>query len=290
MSEIDSTFDQNISTFYSVSIGVLFVLGAPMQFLSLKVLIHHEHKSRELTPYLFNVCLSNFLCLLLQFPLVFVASVQKGWASLGQTSCYVTGMISFACSTVMIVTLASMSVKIYHSVINQDNGHHEQNFLASIRKFAIIWMFGFLIFIPTSFGWNSVVPEGPFCTVNWRSESFLDASYLVVVAFVSFVIPLVVSCLYCIKTSRYVSRDDHHVATYTMQQIRTRALYIAAGKLTAVVLSLYFILWLPYWIGGFSTLFAVRRTKPTELAVLPWLFVSISVVYSPMVFTAMNKR
>ncbi|XP_031555178.1 visual pigment-like receptor peropsin [Actinia tenebrosa] len=289
MSGIDSTvaFDHNISTFFSISIGVLFVLGVSMHVLSLKVLLHHEHKSRELTPYLVNVCLSNFVCLLLQFPLVFVASIQKGWTFLGSTSCYVVGMTCFASSTVVIFTLASMSVKIYHSVINQDMGHHEQSFL---RKFVFIWVFGFLIFIPTLFGWNSIVSDGPFCTVNWHAESFLDASYLFVVAFVSFVIPLVVCCLYCIKTSRYVSRDTHHVATFTMQQIRTRALYISAGKLTAVVLSLFFIFWLPYWIDGFCTLFAVRRTKPASLAVLCWLFVSISVVYSPMVFTLMNKR
>jgi hypothetical protein len=158
------------------------------------------------------------------------------------------------------------------------------------KKFATIWIFSVLIFIPTTLGWNSIVPDGPHCTVNWQAESFLDASYLVVLAFISFIIPLVVSCLYSIKTSRYVSRHSHHEAAFTVQQIRSRALHIGAGKLTAVVVLLFFILWLPYWIDGFSTLFTVKTTKRVELSVLPWLFLSISMVYCPLVYIAMNKR
>lgn len=279
---------------YAVYIVVLFTLGVPVHILSLRFILKHilhRHKSRELSPYLLNICTANFISLIIQFPLVFVSSMEKGWSSLGRLPCYFTGITCGACSTVVILTLALMSVKLYRTV-ELDLGHHDESTnprRTNPIKLIATWIVSFLTFIPTCFGWNSMVSDGPHCSPNWRVNSISDASYLIVIAMVSFLIPVVVFVLYFIKMSRYLIRHHNHESC-TLHQLRLRVLHIDARNLIGILALVHVILWMPYWLYGFSNLFGHGGGNSGDLAILPWLFVSLSVIYFPFMYVALNKR
>lgn len=296
MSEVvqSSALSKATYTVYTIYIAILFTISFPVHLLSFKFLIKHilhRHKARELSPYLLNICIANFVSLILQFPIVFIASMQKGWSTLGPAACYISGITCGTCSTVVIITLTLMSVKLYRT-IEKDLGSHELNpnrRRTNPIKFGATWIISLLMFIPTTFGWNSMVSDGPHCSPNWQADSIPNASYLVVIAISSFIVPLVVFILYFVKMTRYLMRHHNH-ESYTLHQMRLRVLHIDARNLIGGLTLVYMLLWLPYWFYGFSTLFGRHTEKNGDLAIIPWLCISLSVIYFPFMYVAINKR
>ncbi|KAK3741089.1 hypothetical protein QZH41_013918, partial [Actinostola sp. cb2023] len=217
--------------------------------------------------------------------------MKRGWPTLGLVPCYVIGITCGACSTVVIVTLALMSVKLYRA-IEQDFGNHVESTSSrrsNLIKFGAIWVVSGGIFLPTCLGWNSIVPDGPHCSPNWRVRSILDASYLIVMAIVSFLVPIAVFLLYLFKMTRYIVRHRPHEGC-TMHEVRARALHMESKKFIGVLALVFVVLWLPYWFDGFLTMFDCTEVKKGDLAILPWICISVSMVYFPIMYIALNKR
>lgn len=288
-----NSLSNTVYTIYAIYIAFLFVFGIPAHLFGFHFLIKHilhRHKSRELSPYLLNICIANFVSLAGQFPLVFIASIEQGWSSLGVLPCYLAGITSGVCSTVVLLTLALMSVKLYRTVELDLGGHSDtaNHRRGSPIKLVACWVASILTFIPTCFGWNSMVSYGPHCSPNWRVHNILDSSYLIVIAIVSFLVPITVFLLYLFKMTRFLSRHHNHESC-TLHQVRLKFLHIDARNLIGVLGLVHVLLWIPYWLYGLSTLFGSTRGNG-DLSILPWLFVSLSVIYFPFLYVALNKR
>lgn len=289
------TFTEEGYVVYAVVIAFLFVIGLTGQVLCLTVLMKREHRQREMSAYLVNIAIANTMLIGINFPVVFASSVAGRYV-LNQVGCFVLGFNAGLTGVVMVVTLACITANIHRQVTSTNINNRLNNIFPQnsswIKLIVGIWVYSFLIMLPTVFGLGSIGPEAgnTHCAPEWRSRRTNDVIYLVFLTFAAFVVPITITCVSLTKINRFLAKCQREIRTLSRQQRRHYEQYKMAATMMGVATIVFFLAWTPYCV--FSLIAMINQTfvfKGT-VSIIPGLFAKSSVIYNPILYTVINRR
>lgn len=296
MTEHESLTDEGYNIYSSVT-AVLFFVGITGQILSLLVLSKKDHRQREMTPYLANISIANTMLICINFPVVFASSLSHHWV-LNRVGCVVLGFNAGLTSTVMVITLASLTVNIYRKISSHNINNHISNALSrnsDWRKIvAAIWVYSLLILLPNLFGFGSIDFEAgnTHCAPQWRPKHLSDVIYLVFLTVAAFVFPLTATCVAITKLNRFLAKNQRELNTLSSQKRRHYEQYKCAANMMGVATFVFFLAWTPYCVCSLIILFSSRLADlfTGTVSIIPGLFAKSSVIYNPVLYTILNRR
>ena len=248
------------------------------------------------TPYnniILNLAFAEFLMAIVGVPHDIVALIQGGW-KLGKLMCVSTGAIVTSCGFVSILTISTLSVCRYESILQFDKSYEKvTSHKTSLSIICIIWLYSFSISVPPLLGWGRYVPEvsGLGCVPDWYSKdmSFTYFSYMFIFGFFIPTSVIIVSSILTCSEARDLNK---FIEVFVNKKIRL-VKYRAIQKHFRLVLSMnsaYLLCWGTYVFFCFSRMFISDIQLGQMVSMLPTIAIKLNVCINPILYIAFNPH
>lgn len=273
---------------YIVVMTTILAVGFVGNVLTIAVLRCREHRNKSISPLMINLAVADIIIIVFGYPVVVAANVSSG--RLIRSTCVWSGFINGAVGIAAISNMTMMSLVMYSSFqsLNCTTKIPRKKMAAMI---AFTWLYGIMAMFPPLVGWNEFVPSasGISCCPNWVPETKAGVAYNALLVFIGFVLPLsvVIFCYYRIYNFIRTQQPSSENAS-----IRTsrRKHQIKLVRMIAMAIAAFVLSWSPYCIVSIvATIRGANTLTPGE-AEIPDLLAKASVIYNPIVYTAMNDK
>ena len=189
---------------YGIVMVLILILGSTGNILTLVVVLHPDHRSKTITPFIVNLAVADLCIILFGYPVVINTIFTGGSLREGQAECVLSG---FANGTVGISSIACLTVMslVMHQKIKATSAKR-----LSRKQTAVLiagtWAYGILSMLPPAVGWNKFVPGAAqiSCCPDWTDRSPAAISYNIFLVLVGFVIPLTLISVCYFRIFRWV--------------------------------------------------------------------------------------
>jgi len=235
-----------------------------------------------------NLAVADIIIIVFGYPVVVAANVSSGL--LIHSTCVWSGFVNGAVGIASIANLTMMSLVMYSSFqsLNCTTKIPGTKMAAMI---AFTWLYGILAMFPPLVGWNEFVPgaSGISCCPNWVPETKAGVAYNALLVFVGFVLPLSV-IIYCYYRIYSFIRTQQPLSENVSIRNTRRKHQIKLVRMIAMAIAAFVLSWSPYcFVSIIATIRGTNMLTPGE-AEIPDLLAKASVIYNPIVYTAMNDK
>ena len=178
---------------YIVVMAVILAVGFVGNVLTILVLSCHEHKNKNITPFMMNLAIADIIIIVFGYPVVVAANFTSSGLNVrnSRTQCIWSGFINGSVGIASIANLTMMSLVMYSAISKVSNSTK----IPRSKMIGIIiftWVYGVMAMVPPLVGWNEFVPgaSGISCCPNWSPETKAGMAYNMLLVFVGFVLPL----------------------------------------------------------------------------------------------------
>ena len=178
---------------YIVVMAVILAVGFVGNVLTILVLSCHEHKNKNITPFMMNLAIADIIIIVFGYPVVVAANFTSSGLNVrnSRTQCIWSGFINGSVGIASIANLTMMSLVMYSAISKVSNNTK----IPRPKMIGIIiftWVYGVMAMVPPLVGWNEFVPgaSGISCCPNWSPETKAGMAYNMLLVFVGFVLPL----------------------------------------------------------------------------------------------------
>ncbi|XP_022793717.1 pinopsin-like [Stylophora pistillata] len=277
---------------YIVVMAVILAVGFIGNVLTILVLSCHEHKNKNITPFMMNLAIADIIIIVFGYPVVVAANFTSSGLNVrnSRTQCIWSGFINGSVGIASIANLTMMSLLMYSAISKVSN-----NTKIPRRKMAIIiiltWVYGVIAMVPPLVGWNEFVPgaSGISCCPNWSPQTKAGVAYNMLLVFVGFVLPLTVIVYSYHRIYRYIRSQRPMLGSASIQAIRRKS-EIKVVRMIAMSIAAFVLSWSPYTFVSIMATIRGTNVLTPDSAEVPDLLAKAWVIYNPIVYTAMNDR
>ena len=246
------------------------------------------------TPYnniIINLACAEFVMATIGVTIDVVMLIQNGW-KLGKFLCVSTGVIVTTCGFVSILTICTLSICRYESILQFDKSYEKvTSHKKSLQIISFIWIYSLALSFPPVIGWGRYVPEisGLGCVPDWYSKN-MSYTHFVYMFIFGFGLPTSVIIISSILTCCEARDLRKFIAVYVDKEIRL-VKYRAIQKNYKLVLSMnvaYLVCWGTYVAFCFIHPYIDDSQFGQMLAMLPSVAIKFNVCINPIVYIAFN--
>ncbi|XP_036934228.1 teleost multiple tissue opsin b isoform X1 [Acanthopagrus latus] len=268
----------------AVCLGFIGTFGFLSNFLVLALFCRYRALRTPMNLLLVSISASDLLVSVLGTPFSFAASTQGRWL-IGRAGCVWYGFVNACLGLVSMISLAVLSYERYCTMMspNVADGREYRPVLGGI---CFSWLYSVAWTVPPLLGWSRYGPEGPgtTCSVDWKSQTPNNISYVVCLFTFCLVLPFCV-ILYSYGKLLYTIRQVSSVSSVVSRRREQRVLVMVV---TMVVC--YLVCWLPYGVAALLSTFGPRDFLSPEASIMPSLLAKFSTVINPFIYIFMNKQ
>jgi c-opsin len=267
---------------------LVFVFGLTSQLVTVRVLLHHDNRPNQLTPFLVNIAVANTVMIFSCYPIAFVSSLSNSWVG-GSVGCDIQGLLTGTSAMVSIVTIFAFTLKIYRHVTSRNVAVVASRKFRSQKTLAGIWVYSLLCMIPPLLGWSSMTVQfgNTNCAPNWVTGDAQGLTYLIFLITSAFAWPVVGTAILLynlrifFKSNVCISNPAAALIAYQRYKIVVR--------IVGVVMMLGMIAWSPYVIYSLANSINGGSSSPLT-SMIPAYIAKASSVLNPIVYWMMNPR
>ncbi|XP_059183272.1 teleost multiple tissue opsin b [Centropristis striata] len=268
----------------AVCLGFIGTIGFLSNFLVLALFCRYRALRTPMNLLLVSISASDLLVSMLGTPFSFAASTQGRWL-IGRAGCVWYGFVNACLGIVSLISLAVLSYERYCTMIRPTIADG-RDFRPAMGGICFSWLYSIVWTVPPLLGWSSYGPEGPgtTCSVDWRTQTTNNVSYILCLFFFCLVLPFSV-ILYSYGKLLYAIRQVRSVSSVVTRRREQRVLVMVV---TMVVC--YLVCWLPYGVAALLSTFGPRDLLTPEASITPSLLAKFSTVINPFIYVFMNKQ
>ncbi|KAM9774740.1 teleost multiple tissue opsin b [Syngnathus typhle] len=268
----------------AVCLGSIGTLGLVCNSVVLALFLRYRALRTPMNLMLVSISLSDLLVSILGTPFSFAASIHGRWL-IGRAGCVWYGFINACLGIVSLVSLAVLSYQRYRTM-TAPNAADGRDFRPALTGICFSWFYSVAWTLPPLLGWSRYGPEGPgtTCSVDWRSRTANNVSYVVCLFAFCLALPFGVIVFSYGKLLRAITqaRSTSSVAT------RRRERRVLVMVVTMVLC--FLLCWLPYGVVALMATFGPGDPLGPEASIMPSLLAKSSAVVNPFIYIFMNKQ
>ncbi|XP_075903533.1 teleost multiple tissue opsin b [Nelusetta ayraudi] len=268
----------------AVCLGSIGTLGFLSNLLVLALFARCRALRTPMNLLLVSISASDLLVNVLGTPFSFAASTQGRWL-IGRAGCVWYGFVNASLGIVSLVSLAVLSYERYCTMVSPTmaSGHDYRPALAGI---CFSWLYSLGWTVPPLVGWSRYGPEGPgtTCSVDWRSQSANNVSYIVCLFTFCLLLPFCI-ILYSYGKLLCAIRQVSSVSSVVNRRREQRVLLMVVTMVLC-----YLVCWLPYGVVALLSTFRPGEMLSPEASIVPSLLAKFSTVVNPFIYIFMNKQ
>lgn len=280
-------------TSYCVVLTSVGINGGLLNGLVIRMFLQKAYIQTPYNNIILNLAFAEFLMASVGITHDIVALIQDGW-KLGKLMCVSTGALVTTCGFVSILTISTLSVCRYESILQFDKSYEKvTSHRTSLIIICLIWIYSLCISVPPLLGWGRYVPEvsGLGCVPDWYSDdmSFTYFSYMFMFGFFIPTSVIIVSSILTCSEARDLNK---FIGAFVDKEIRL-VKYRAIQKNFRLVLSMnlaFLLCWGTYVIFCFSHMFISDIQVGQMLAMLPTITIKLNVCINPILYIAFNPH
>ncbi|XP_034070040.1 teleost multiple tissue opsin b [Gymnodraco acuticeps] len=268
----------------AVCLGFIGIFGFLNNFLVLTLFCRYRALRTPMNLLLVSISASDLLVSVVGTPFSFAASVQGRWL-IGRAGCIWYGFINAFLGVVSLISLAVLSYERYCTMIKPTIADGK-DFRPALGGICFSWLYSVAWTVPPLLGWSRYGPEGPgtTCSVDWRTQTPNNISYIVCLFTFCLVLPFSV-ILYSYGKLLHAIRQVRSVSSVVNRHREHRVLVMVV---TMVVC--YLVCWLPYGVAALLSTFGPRDLLTPQASITPSLLAKFSTVVNPFIYIFMNKQ
>uniref|UniRef100_UPI0037E9B215 teleost multiple tissue opsin b n=1 Tax=Semicossyphus pulcher TaxID=241346 RepID=UPI0037E9B215 len=268
----------------AVCLGFIGTFGFLSNFLVLALFCRYRALRTPMNLLLVSISASDLLVSVLGTPFSFAASTQGRWL-IGRAGCVWYGFVNACLGIVSLISLAVLSYERYCTMM-ATNVADGRDFRPAVGGICFSWLYSVAWTVPPLLGWSRYGPEGPgtTCSVDWRTQTANNISYIVCLFTFCLVLPFCV-ILYSYGKLLQAIRQVRSVSSVVTRRREQRVLVMVV---TMVVC--YLICWLPYGVAALLATFGPHDLLTPEATITPSLLAKFSTVINPFIYIFMNKQ
>ncbi|KAM3593676.1 uncharacterized protein V6R79_018844 [Siganus canaliculatus] len=268
----------------AVCLGFIGTFGFLTNFVVLVLFCRYRTLRTPMNLLLVSISLSDLLVSVLGTPFSFAASTQGRWL-IGRAGCVWYGFVNACLGIVSLISLAVLSYERYCTMM-APNIADGREYGPALGGICFSWLYSMAWTVPPLLGWSRYGPEGPgtTCSVDWRTQTPNNVSYIVCLFTFCLVLPFCV-ILYSYSRLLYTIRQVRSVSSVVTRRREQRVLVMVV---TMVVC--YLVCWLPYGVTALLATFGPRDLLTPEATIMPSLLAKFSTVINPFIYIFMNKQ
>ncbi|XP_077410535.1 teleost multiple tissue opsin b [Vanacampus margaritifer] len=265
-------------------LGVIGTLGFACNLAVLAMFWRFRALRTPINLLLVSISLSDLLVSVLGTPFSFAASIRGRWL-IGRAGCVWYGFVNACLGIVSLISLAVLSYERYctMTVPNMADG---RDFRPALAGICFSWFYSMAWTLPPLLGWSRYGPEGPgtTCSVDWRSQTANNVSYVVCLFAFCLLLPFAVIVFSYGKLLHAIRQVRSSSSVVT----RRREQRVLVMVVTMVVC--YLVCWLPYGVVALMATFGPGDPLSPEASIVPSLLAKSSTVVNPFIYIFMNKQ
>ncbi|XP_061661262.1 teleost multiple tissue opsin b [Syngnathoides biaculeatus] len=265
-------------------LGSIGTLGFVCNSVVLAMFLRYRALRTPINLLLVSISVSDLLVSVLGTPFSFAASLRGRWL-IGRAGCVWYGFVNACLGIVSLISLAVLSYERYctMTVPNMADG---RDFRPALGGICFSWLYSMAWTVPPLLGWSRYGPEGPgtTCSVDWRSQTANNVSYVLCLFAFCLVLPFGVIVFSYGKLLLAIRQVRSRTSLVTRRRERRVLLMV----LTMVVC--YLVCWLPYGVVALMATLGPGDPLGPEASVLPSLLAKSSTVVNPFIYIFMNKQ
>ncbi|KAK5849958.1 hypothetical protein PBY51_014250 [Eleginops maclovinus] len=268
----------------AVCLGFIGTFGFLSNFLVLTLFCKYRVLRTPMNLLLVSISASDLLVSVVGTPFSFAASTQGRWL-IGRAGCVWYGFINAFLGVVSLISLAVLSYERYCTMIKPTIADGK-DFRPALGGICFSWLYSVAWTVPPLLGWSRYGPEGPgtTCSVDWRTQTPNNISYIVCLFTFCLVLPFSV-ILYSYGKLLRAIRQVRSVSSVVNRRREHRVLVMVV---TMVVC--YLVCWLPYGVAALLSTFGPRDLLTPQASIMPSLLAKFSTVINPFIYIFMNKQ
>ncbi|XP_041817568.1 teleost multiple tissue opsin b [Chelmon rostratus] len=268
----------------AVCLGFIGTLGFLSNFLVLALFCRYRALRTPMNLLLVSISASDLLVSVLGTPFSFAASTQGRWL-IGRAGCVWYGFVNACLGIVSLISLAVLSYERYCTMMAPTIADGRE-YRPALGGICFSWLYSVAWTVPPLLGWSRYGPEGPgtTCSVDWRTQTPNNISYIVCLFTFCLVLPFCV-ILYSYGKLLHTMRQVRSVSSVVTRRREQRVLVMVV---TMVVC--YLVCWLPYGVAALLATFGPRDLLTPEASITPSLLAKFSTVINPFIYIFMNKQ
>ncbi|XP_031706085.1 teleost multiple tissue opsin b [Anarrhichthys ocellatus] len=268
----------------AVCLGFIGTFGFLSNFLVLTLFCRYRALRTPMNLLLVSISASDLLVSMLGTPFSFAASTQGRWL-IGRAGCIWYGFVNACLGIVSLISLAVLSYERYCTMMKPTIADG-RNFRPALVGITFSWLYSVAWTVPPLLGWSKYGPEGPgtTCSVDWRTQTPNNISYIVCLFTFCLVLPFVV-ILYSYGKLLQAIRQVRVVSSAATRHREQRVLVMVV-----VMVVCYLVCWLPYGVAALLATFGPRDLLTPEATITPSLLAKFSTIINPFIYIFMNKQ
>ncbi|XP_057680439.1 teleost multiple tissue opsin b [Corythoichthys intestinalis] len=268
----------------AVCLGLIGTLGFVCNLVVLAMFFRYRALRTPMNLLLVSIAVSDLLVSVFGTPFSFAASIHGRWL-IGRAGCVWYGFVNACLGIVSLISLAVLSYERYCTMMvpNMADG---RDFRPALGGICFSWFYSMAWTVPPLLGWSRYGPEGPgtTCSVDWRSRTANNVSYVVCLFAFCLVLPFAVIVFSYGKLLCAITQVRSASSVVT----RRREQRVLAMVVTMV--ACYLLCWLPYGVVALMSTFGPGEALSPEASVVPSLMAKSSTVVNPFIYIFMNKQ
>ncbi|XP_070709183.1 teleost multiple tissue opsin b [Pempheris klunzingeri] len=268
----------------AVCLGFIGTFGFLTNFLVLALFSRYRVLRTPMNLLLVSISASDLLVSVLGTPFSFAASTQGRWL-IGRTGCVWYGFVNACLGIVSLISLAVLSYERYCTMMTPTIADG-RNYRPVLGGICFSWLYSVAWTVPPLLGWSRYGPEGPgtTCSVDWRTQTPNNISYIVCLFTFCLVLPFCV-ILYSYGKLLHAIRQVRSASSVVNRHREQRVLVMV---ITMVVC--YLVCWLPYGVAALLATFGPPDLLTPEASITPSLLAKLSTVVNPFIYIFMNRQ
>ncbi|KAK9527505.1 hypothetical protein VZT92_014062 [Zoarces viviparus] len=268
----------------AVCLGFIGTFGFLSNFLVLTLFCRYRALRTPMNLLLVSISASDLLVSMLGTPFSFAASTQGRWL-IGRAGCTWYGFVNACLGIVSLISLAVLSYERYCTMMKPTIADG-RDFRPALGGITFSWLYSVAWTVPPLLGWSKYGPEGPgtTCSVDWRTQTPNNISYIVCLFAFCLVLPFGV-ILYSYGKLLQAIRQVRGVSSAVTRHREQRVLLMVV-----VMVACYLVCWLPYGVAALLATFGPRDLLTPEATITPSLLAKFSTVINPFIYIFMNKQ
>ncbi|XP_032220196.2 melanopsin-like [Nematostella vectensis] len=274
---------------YGTPMFLILALGVVGNGLAIAVLFRKQHRNKIIVPFMINIAMADMFIVVASYPVFIYDNIFRYPVNDFNYRCVWYGLSNCCIGMASIGSYALISVLVYKTIAS--NPMQKNNGL-SVRfrnvLLVAIWIYGILCALPPLLGWNLYIrgPEGLSCGPVWVTRRADYIAYNITLVVVGFVVPVSIMGFSYFKVLRFFFKQglpNHNILRASWALYQRRVACMVGLSSAAFLLS-----WSPYCFVSVASMATGEHVLAASTAMFPELMAKASVIYNPMVYTAMD--
>ena len=280
-------------TSFCVVLTSVGINGGLLNGLVIRMFLKNQYVQTPYNNIIFNLAFAEFMMAVVGVSHDVVALTQNGW-KLGKLMCVSTGALITTCGFVSILTICTLSICRYESILQFDKSFEKvTSNKKSLLIISFIWIYSLIISIPPLLGWGRYVPEisGLGCVPDWYSENMSYTHFIFMFVF-GFGMPTSVIIVSSILTCCEARDLNKFIGVFVDKEIRL-VKYRTIQKNFRLVLSMnvaYLVCWGTYVAFCLTHQYIDDSQVGQMLSMLPSVAIKCNVCLNPILYIAFNPH